>query len=142
MTTVEDMLNRVRKVDLDFETEESINDVRDVYVKEQREQLYTGKLSTGEPIEPEYSDQTVRSKKRKGQPFNRVTLKDTGEFYKNIFLDVREDIFVIDSADPKTDKLVEKYSEDIFGLNERRTNTFVKELEPVFINRIKKVLEL
>ena len=79
--------------------------------------MLRGERSDGQPITPAYRPRTIAIKKRKGQPSDRVTLKDTGKFHSGTFLDVRPETIVIDSEDPKTKWLLEKYGEKIFGLN-------------------------
>ena len=96
--TVQDVLDRVNAFDLDFEVEEAFNDTARDFTDLQREQLFSGINAEGDPIEPEYSPRTVAIKKKKGQPTDRVTLRDTGDFYKGVFMDPREDIYVVDSA--------------------------------------------
>ena len=63
-----------------------------------------------------YSPMTVEIKKEKGQPYNRVTLQDTGEFHASFYVDVRADEFEIMASDWKTEKLARQYGDDIFGL--------------------------
>ena len=55
-----------------------------------------------------YTDKTVEIKKMKGQPFDRVTLRDTGDFHSAFFVRVSRENFSIDSTDWKTKKLVKK----------------------------------
>ena len=142
MTAVQDMLDLIHSIDIVFEAEEAIHDTRTEYVNKQREQLFKGKNEEGQPIVPAYTPRTVAIKKKKGQPTDRVTLKDTGDFYKEIFLDTREKEFVIDSADPKAGQLIEKYGEKIFGLDETNQEAYVNNhLDDSFVSRIEKKLE-
>jgi hypothetical protein len=143
MTTVQDLLDNVKKLDVPFESTEAINDTAGQYINLQKEQMFAGINEEGFPIQPPYAARTVAIKKKKGQPTDRVTLKDTGDFYSDMFLDVRDNDFVIDSADSKTDELLKKYGEEIFGLTEKNQDQYVEEnLEPVFQERIQKALEL
>lgn len=81
-------------------------------------QLYRGIDALGQSIQPEYTALTKKIKQRKGQPSDRVTLKDTGSFYDKFTLKTKKFPFEITSSDSKKDKLVEKYGEDVFGLND------------------------
>lgn len=78
-----------------------------------------GLASTGKPFinantgTDEYAPSTAK-KKGKKKP---IDLKDKGDFQQDIFIDVRTDTFIIDSADSKTDKLLKQFGPDIFGLN-------------------------
>lgn len=141
--TVQDVLDRIVAYDLDFEAEESINDTKKEYTDRQREQLFSGVNEDSEKILPEYTVRTVAIKKKKGQPTDRVTLKDTGSFYREIFIDPRKDEFIVDSADEKSAALQEKYGEEIFGLTEQNQEGYVSEnLEPIFYERTQKNMEL
>ena len=66
----------------------------------------------------DYTPFTKRVKRKKGQPFNRVTLRDTGDFHKSFFLQLRTNEFEISAKDWKTTKLKLKYKPAIFGLTE------------------------
>lgn len=88
------------------------------FVAWQTEHLFFGHYPDGEDIEPEYTELTKEIKQSKGQPYDRVTLLDTGDFYARIFAKVQGDELVIDSEDWKSDKLKKKYGERIFGLSE------------------------
>lgn len=141
--TVQDVLDRVTAFDLGFEVEEAFNETAKDFTDLQREQLFSGINAEGDPIEPEYSPRTVAIKRKKGQPTDRVTLRDTGAFYQGVFIDPREDEYVVDSADEKSGELQKKYGEDIFGLDEPNQDKYVEEnLDPVFMNRVEKSLEL
>ena len=72
----------------------------------------------------EYAASTIlgtskfKGKIEKGQPTDRVTLKDTGDFYKSFNILFEEDGFEI-TADENIDyvpKLLDTYGEDIVGL--------------------------
>lgn len=63
-----------------------------------------------------YSPITVEIKKQKGQPYDRVTLRDTGDFQKSIKVDANRTEFEIVATDRKTPALLGKYGEEIFGL--------------------------
>jgi hypothetical protein len=74
--------------------------------------------NTGKPT---YSKGYAR-KKGKISP---IDLDDKGDFQREIFVDIRENTFVIDSANEKTEKLLAQFSGDIFGLN-KETKTDLK----------------
>jgi len=82
-------------------------------------QLYDkGQAADGTPIEPPYSPVTEYIKRLKGQPTDRVTLRDTGDFHQSFAIDWRSTEFEIYATDPKTGKLVRGYGKEIFGLDE------------------------
>ncbi len=90
----------------------------------------------GDTIRPFYKPKTVKAKMRKGLPYDRVTLYDTGNFYRRIKISYNARYgFFIKSTDPKNDKLVEKYGANIFRLNRTNFNNLIdvvkKELQDI-----------
>lgn len=143
MATIGQLQARVKKLDVPFVSVESIDQTKEEMITQQQAQLFTGLTSKEEDITPPYRPRTVAIKTRKGQPTDRVTLRDTGDFYRGIFVETREQTFVIDSIDEKSGDLQEKYGEDIFGLGRTRRTEYVQEtLKPVFLRNIKTELGL
>lgn len=71
--------------------------------------------------------------------FKIVDLRLSGEFHGGIFADVREDKVVFDSLDSKTEDLVDKYGEKIFGLNQKNASEYsTNYLAPVAVTNFKK----
>ena len=66
-------------------------DIPNVEEKE-RERIFDGKTFTGEDITPSYKPYTVMVKEQKGQPTDRVTLKDTGDFHRSITFEVSKSL--------------------------------------------------
>lgn len=71
-----------------------------------------------------YAPRTIKKKKKKGQPYDRVTLRDTGEFHASLRVESDENGFYIVSSDEKAEYLLERYGTTIFRL----TNENLKEL--------------
>lgn len=65
-----------------------------------------------------YTPFTVQIKQMKGQPTDRVTLRDEGDFERSFYLQVDSDIFTIRASDWKTEELVQKYGDEILGLTD------------------------
>lgn len=94
----------------------------------QQEQLYEHGLSGrsggqwGRGVEiwdyAPYAPRTIKNKKHDGQPYDRVTLKKTGAFYRSMFVDVDEDGFSIEASDSKTDTLLKKYGREVLRLSD------------------------
>lgn len=88
-----------------------------------------------------YSPYTVRVKTEKGQPTDRVTLRDTGDFHKSFEVVVGPTDFYITATDYKTADLVEKYGERIFGLiPQNKTELARTYLYPIVIKEIRQSL--
>lgn len=90
-------------------------------------QLKKGIDSNSEDILPEYTQFTKDIKAAKGQPTDRVTLEDEGDFHSSITFDLNLDEIVYYATDEKTDKLLDKYGDNVLGLN-KKSRIEVKEL--------------
>lgn len=106
------------------------------------EQLYEyGMNSLGiriDTYEP-YSPYTIGVKKEKGQPYDRVTLRDTGDFHRSFEAVIESDGFYITATDPKTQDLIDRYGREIFGLTpESRQTLVIDYVLPVVTEQIRK----
>lgn len=82
-------------------------------------QLYdSGERRDGKKITPEYAPETVAIKKKKGQPTNRVTLRDTFDWQASFWVQFYPDGFEIKASDWKTERLTQKYGDEILGLQD------------------------
>jgi len=88
-----------------------------------------------------YAPLTIDIKTTKGQPSDRVTLRDTGDFHGSFFVKFGKDGLVIDATDSKRDKLVRKYGKQIFGLTQE-SKTYVSNeiVKPELLDEIKAIL--
>lgn len=88
-----------------------------------------------------YRPRTIQNKIRKGQPTNRVTLKDTGKFYNSFRVAFEPGGFRIEATDVKTAALIEKYGPTIFRLtNENLTHLLRNYIRPILMERLKEQL--
>ena len=93
-----------------------------------QDQLYnTGQDGNGQSL-GEYSPVTVQIKRRKGDPVDRITLVDTGEFYDSWTIDPFLGGFIIDGDGQKSpsDNLFVTYGDDIQKPNDE-TLTLIAE---------------
>lgn len=138
MQNVYDFLETFKKIDLKDEVQFALLDTRDTYSELQREQIVSGKRSDGENIfnletgSDEYSPQYA---KRKGfkKPIN---LRDTGDFTDSIFMDVRDEELIIDSADEKSGMLQKRYGDQIFGLDDKPGEHFAEQVGIVLVQNV------
>lgn len=105
-----------------------------------KEQLYDkGIKNDNTPVIPEYTPLTIKLKKAKGQRTDHVTLKDTGAFYNSIFVVYSPNSFKLYARNNKTQKLVKKYGDDIFGITETNINKMnMYDVLPIVIDKINK----
>ena len=88
-----------------------------------------------------YRHLTIQVKIEKRQPYDRVTLKDTGEFYDSFYVDTAEDRFYIKASDGKTNWLIKKYGAEIFGLTNDSLAEFINDyVKDEAYNRVKEIL--
>jgi len=106
------------------------------YVTE--EQLLEGERADGTEIEPAYTPFTVEIKQAKGQPFDRVTLRDTGRFHDSISIEYLPASFAIVSDDSKARSLERKYGTNILGLNEEGVQDLIDLIRAPFIDEFRK----
>lgn len=88
-------------------------------------QMFAGITAKGTSIRPfPYAKSTINYKKRNGQPTDRITLKDSGDFYDSIEVEARPVDFIISTQITYSIFLVAKYA-DILGLTAENLQTFV-----------------
>jgi hypothetical protein len=88
-----------------------------------------------------YRPLTIQVKIEKRQPYDRVTLKDTGEFYESFYVETAEDRFYIKASDEKTNWLMKKYGAEIFGLTNDSLAEFINDyVKYEAYNRVKEIL--
>lgn len=109
---------------LEEQVEDTVRDNTAFLEDANTDQLAQGKDSTGQPITPEYADLTRTIKQLKGQPTDRVTLRDEGDFYTGIVARLGGKQVELVGTDPKTAALEEKYGPDIIGLPDAALEEF------------------
>lgn len=88
-----------------------------------------------------YSELTKEIKEQKGQPYDRVTLRDTGDFHYSFEVEADSDKMVIIATDEKTEDLLDRYGEEIIGLTDENLQKFRDEtLLPKLMETIKQTL--
>lgn len=88
-----------------------------------------------------YRPLTIQVKIEKRQPYDRVTLKDTGEFYDSFYVETAEDRFYIKASDEKTNWLIKKYGAEIFGLTNDSLAEFINDyVKDEAYNRVREIL--
>ena len=105
-------------------------------------QLYdSGERRDGTKITPAYAPETVAIKKKKGQPTNRVTLRDTFNWQASFWVQFYPDGFEIKASDWKTERLVAKYGDGILGLQDEMVKVLCENYYlPRLITELRKTL--
>lgn len=87
----------------------------------------------------DYAPSTIAYKRRKGQRYDHVTLKDEGDFYNsfNVKVNVNEIIIDADDSSKYNKPLFEVWGVDVLGLTDENM-TYIKEM--ILENYIKFVL--
>lgn len=88
-----------------------------------------------------YSPTTIAIKRAKGQPTNRVTLRDEGDFEASFFIEADREKFAIKASDWKTEELTKKYGSQILGLTEENKAELIHAyIYPELLTKAKKDL--
>lgn len=147
-TSIRNLARRLRKFD-EILGKELVNEImsheKEIIEAVVQNQLYErGINGTGVEImsyKP-YRPRTIKNKQRKGQPYNRVTLKDTGEWYNSLRLVYDVDGFFITSTDEKNTYLKKKYGPTILRLtNENLSMILNKYIRPNLKVKLEKYLK-
>jgi len=104
-----------------------------IYLNTEKQLFDKGQDARGIPLDEiggDYSPYTVELKRLKGQPTDRVTLKDTGAFYNSFTVTVRPFLILISADTQKDDNdLAQDWGQDILGLS----NESIERLKPLVI---------
>ncbi len=110
--------------------------IEELVIEVNQNQLDAGIDANGNPIDPLYTETTIRYKISKGQEFRWVTLKDTGKFQKSFKVIYRNDEIEIVATDSKRKKLRDKYGAAILGL----TQESIESLKAPLLEAVKEVI--
>jgi len=88
-----------------------------------------------------YALSTIRQKQRKGQPFDRVTLRDTGEFYQDLQIDAKPDEVVFTSPTSYSAFIFTRYTTDVLGLTMENMRVFYEQFtKPILKQNIDDII--
>lgn len=114
--TLHEANRRLKSFDLLQEVQDAVADTSMDIITLNQGQMSLGVRSDSTEITPTYSDLTIMLKDEKGQETRWVTLRDKGDFWNDMFVDVGNNSYEVGSADAKAAKLEKKYGKKIFGL--------------------------
>ena len=137
ISVIEDLQKNKDKIILDL-----VSEYDDFVIGLNQAQLYNdGIRGDGSQITPPYARLTLRIKRKKGQPTNRVTLKDTGDFYDSFYIELGSNSFLINARDSKTIDLKQKYEDEILGLTEKSIGELSQFLKGKLIEQLRNELQ-
>lgn len=142
--TLHELGRRLNGFDIHEEVQQAVIETSGDMIVLNQGQMSLGKRADGTEITPTYSDLTIMLKDEKGQESRWVTLKDTGAFWSDMFVDVGNNSYELGSADAKAASLEKKYGKKIFGLSKesKREEYIPIYLLPALQTRITKRLGL
>lgn len=124
MSTITQLLNRVQSIKLRENIEDIIQLTEPDLIQLNQDQLYgKGIDSMGVELKP-YSFITEVYKRKKNQPFDRTTLRDTGSFYRGFEVEVDNGLITFKSTDPKSPELEAKYGSKLFGTTKENKRVY------------------
>lgn len=148
MEDVERLLNNLNKLNINdiFYSLWSDNKVQNYIIDlntegEQTSQLYNlGIDSEGNSL-GEYSPYTIQFKVDKGQRFDHITLKDTGDFYETFKVKPNKKGFeLVANPNKDDDNLFEIYGKEIVGLTDENQKLLIAFVEEDFNKEFEKRL--
>lgn len=145
--SIRNLIYRLRRFKdiLDEELKDEIMKHEDIIVQMvTQEQLYEEGIE-GRGVEimsyQPYTARTIKIKQKKGQPYDRVTLKDTGEFYSSLHVEFDDEGFYVTSTDDKAEYLLARYGKTIFRLtNENFSELLRNYIRPSLKEKLKERL--
>jgi hypothetical protein len=130
-TAFDELIERLKRVERSLEQTlvNVINENDDKLEDAQRNQMAVGQNALGNNIGTLKNQSYAKRKKASGgkAPLNIADLKNSGDFYRGVKASATKTVFTLTSTDSKKDKLIQKYSDEIFGYNQQ-TFTKVKDL--------------
>lgn len=149
MGRIEDLRARVESFNSDLTSGRLVQQIvceNEAYIVDMNaeEQLYEQginrlgvKISDYKP----YAALTIYIKQIKGQPTDRVTLRDEGDFHSSFYVDAGDKQFEIKAADEKTSSLIRKYGRQILGLTDENIQELIWEyIYPDLLRKAKQEL--
>lgn len=89
-----------------------------------------------------YADRTILIKEGKGQPTDRVTLKDTGDFYRSfdLILTNDNDLEITANTLKEDNDLAEVWGADIIGLTDENLKIVIEKAREIIIPIIRSTI--
>lgn len=138
MATIREVFNLVANFEQSQEKimSDCINDTSETILDANRDQMLLGLDKTGSEIIPPYKPFTRERKQEQGRDPDTVTLYDTGDFHRQMFIKLENKSVIIDSKDEKTNELMVKYNKNdtVLGIPETKKTNINESIMDKFIN--------
>ena len=144
---IKGLIKQLRKVDSSFISLQ----IRRIVKENQKyiinlnvnDQLFDrGIYNDGTKLPLPYAPKTIIDKTKKGQPTDKITLRDTGSFHSKFYIIYEKNQFSLWSRDGKTETLVKDWGEEIFGLTDENIETvIINFILPGLQKEIKKLID-
>ena len=144
--------NRIQKLNINAILKRVFqnSDVKEFVIEKNHEQLYNyGQDAKGKDLKTYaalggrvYGNYTIQQKQLKGQPTDRVTLKDTGKFYDTFKVGVQSEYAEI-KANFKVhgeDISLNVDTDNVLGLQAENMPLLIQKIKPYFIKEFKEKL--
>lgn len=124
---IEKLISNLESLDIDLIINEAIKQNEKKILKLNTDvQLFKAGISgTGARLTPKYRPSTILRKKKKGQPYDRVTLRDTGRWHSGFFIIYEKEQISITAGTSSsarstnlTEILTRRYGKNLFGLTQ------------------------
>lgn len=143
-TSIRNLANRLRKFSaiLDQELVNAVMKRESFIIDCIREQLWSGLNGFNVDIVPHYAITTIQIKLKKGQPVDRVTLKDTGKFYNSLHLEYDSEGFFISSSNTKLQNILkDRYGKPILRLSNENQSVLLDIVRADLQKKLKSTIE-
>lgn len=138
MATVREVFSLVANFEQSQEKimSDCITDTSETILDANRDQMLLGLDKTGIEIIPPYKPFTRERKQEQGRDPDTVTLYDTGEWHRQMFMKLEDKSIIIDSKDEKTNELMVKYNKNdtVLGIPETKKTNINESIMDKFIN--------
>ena len=139
LDNLRDTIGKLQQFDWEAELDNIVETNTDALAQLQEDQMYEGLDNAGQPITLDgkgYSMKTFKLKIAKGQPTDRVTLRDTGDLYSSLKATVSDGTFTIKGDTPYEAELIERTGAQVYGLNKEKREQFAQNITLPAIKQI------
>lgn len=142
---IEKFISNIESLDINAIINEAIkqNEKKILKLNTDAQLFKAGISGTGARLTPKYRPSTVARKKRKGQPYDRVTLRDTGHFHSAFFIVYEKEQITITTGTVSSSRsanlkeiLMKRYGKELFGLTQLDIDLLREIIEPTIIKLI------